>query len=144
MGEPAAEISPVPGVGIRPGRRPIRVCRPTPGTRPSTRERAGWTAPQPSLGWAPVAEYSRPAMPLVPGLALPPGPPDDSSVVASGSDRVRSLPPCPQCGGKFKIKKAESSRYLLCRACGLVRMLPFAALNPGSSLLDALQHPTAV
>jgi hypothetical protein len=42
------------------------------------------------------------------------------------------------------VKKAESTKYLLCRACGLVRMLPFAALNPHSSLLDTLPHPTAV
>ena len=65
-------------------------------------------------------------------------------MVATGTDRARSLPPCPHCGGKFKIKRAESSRYLLCRGCGLVRMLPFDALNPHSSLLDALQHPAAV
>ncbi len=65
-------------------------------------------------------------------------------MVAFGTDRNRAFGPCPHCGGKFKVKKAESSQYLLCRACGLVRMLPFAALNPGSSLLDTLQHPTAV
>jgi hypothetical protein len=83
-------------------------------------------------------------MPLLPGLVFPPGRADDSTVGALGFDRNRSFGPCSHCGGKFKIKKAESSRYLLCRGCGLVRMLPFAALNPGSSLLDAVHHPTAV
>ncbi|HEY8319255.1 MAG TPA: hypothetical protein VIG76_10525 [Amnibacterium sp.] len=65
-------------------------------------------------------------------------------MVALGTNRNRAFGPCPHCGGKFKVKDAENSRYLLCRSCGLVRMLPFAALNPHSSLLDALQHPTAV
>jgi hypothetical protein len=54
------------------------------------------------------------------------------------------MAPCPHCGGEFRVAKADSSRYLLCADCGLVRMLPFAALNPGSSLLDALPRPTAV
>ena len=53
-------------------------------------------------------------------------------------------PPCPHCGGEFRVAKADSTRYLLCADCGLVRMLPFAALNPGSSLLDSYPRPTAV
>jgi len=65
-------------------------------------------------------------------------------MVGTGADAYRPLPPCPHCGGQFRVRVAESTRYLLCRACGLVRMLPFAALNPNSALLDALPHPTAV
>lgn len=57
--------------------------------------------------------------------------------VASGS-------PCPHCGGEFRVAKADSTRYLLCADCGLVHMLPFAALNPGSSLLDSIPRSTAV
>jgi hypothetical protein len=57
---------------------------------------------------------------------------------------IGSLQPCPHCGGDVRVAKVDSTRYLLCTACGLVRMLPFAALNPGSSLLDPLPRSTAV
>jgi hypothetical protein len=66
-------------------------------------------------------------------------------VAVFGTDgRIGPTPPCPHCGGEFRVAKADTSRYLLCADCGLVRMLPFAALNPGSSLLGALPRPTAV
>ena len=66
-------------------------------------------------------------------------------MVAFGIDAsMASEPPCPHCGGEFQIAKADTTRYLLCLDCGLVRMLPFAALNPGSSLLDPIPRPTAV
>jgi len=69
----------------------------------------------------------------------------DSAVGAFGTDGlVGSAPACPHCGGEFHVAKAESTRYLLCEDCGLVRMLPFAALNPGSALLDPFPRPTAV
>jgi hypothetical protein len=64
--------------------------------------------------------------------------------MAMGAEQFQCPPPCPHCDGEFRVAKAESTRYLLCGDCGLVRMLPFAALNPGSSLLDALPHPTAI
>ena len=64
--------------------------------------------------------------------------------MAFGIDAARGHCACPHCGGGFRLAKAESSEYLVCGDCGLVRMLPFAALNPGSHLLDALPHPTAV
>ncbi|MCU1472870.1 MAG: hypothetical protein JWQ92_938 [Amnibacterium sp.] len=66
-------------------------------------------------------------------------------MVASGVEGLfRSVPPCPHCAGEFRVAKADSTRYLLCADCGLVRMLPFAALNPGSSLIDVFPRPTAV
>jgi hypothetical protein len=66
-------------------------------------------------------------------------------MVASGVEGlVRSVPPCPHCAGEFRVAKSDSTRYLLCADCGLVRMLPFAALNPGSSLLDAIRGSAAV
>ncbi len=57
---------------------------------------------------------------------------------------MASASPCPHCGGDFRVARAESTRYLLCADCGLVRMLPFAALNPGSALLDPVPRSTAV
>jgi phage terminase large subunit GpA-like protein len=64
--------------------------------------------------------------------------------MASGTDAARGHRACPHCGGDFRLSTAESSKYLLCTECGLVRMLPFAALNPHSALLDTFPHPTAV
>ncbi|HEV7624155.1 MAG TPA: hypothetical protein VGO26_08470 [Amnibacterium sp.] len=66
-------------------------------------------------------------------------------MVAFGTDElIGPLPPCPHCGGGFRVTREDSTRYLLCGDCGLVRVLPFAALNPGSSLLDPFPRPTAV
>ena len=43
---------------------------------------------------------------------------------------------CPDCSLEFEQASAGSGvRYLLCPACGLVRMLPFAALS------EALEKP---
>jgi hypothetical protein len=64
--------------------------------------------------------------------------------MAFRADEIRSLPPCPHCDGEFQVSKAESTRYLLCRDCGLVRVLPFDALNPGTSLLGPVFTSTAV
>lgn len=67
-----------------------------------------------------------------------------TSVRGSGIDAIHGSALCPHCAGTFRRAKAESADYLVCDGCGLVRMLPFAALNPGSHLLDAIPHPTAV
>jgi hypothetical protein len=66
-------------------------------------------------------------------------------VVAFGIQAsMASEPPCPHCGGEFQVAKADSTRYLLCAGCGLVHVLPFAAFNPGSSLLGPVPRSTAV
>lgn len=68
----------------------------------------------------------------------------DTSVRGSGIDAFHGTMSCPHCAGTFQRAKAESAEYLVCDGCGLVRMLPFAALNPGSHLLDERPHHTAV